>query len=310
MELEFLAWLARRLPADPRLRLGPGDDAAVLRLADGAECVVTSDLVADGVDFHLAEAGPRRVGRKALAVNLSDIAAMAARPTAAIINLLLPRDGALSLAQELYEGLLPLADRFSVSIAGGDTNTWPGKLAISITLIGKPTARGVLRRDGAKPGDRILVTGAFGGSIAGRHFDFEPRVSEALRLHANYELHAGLDCSDGLAIDLWRLTEASGCGALVDLSNIPIATAATALAEQERASGKSTARTALEHALGDGEDFELILAVPPDDATRILRDQPLGVPVTDIGRIVSSRGLTAKHADGSVKPLERSGWVY
>ncbi len=310
MELEFLAWLARRLPPDPRLRLGPGDDAAILRLADGAECVVTSDLVADGVDFHLAEAGPRRVGRKALAVNLSDAAAMACRPTAAIVNLLLPQSGALHIAQELYEGLLPLAERFGVSIAGGDTNTWPGKLAVSITLIAEPTARGALRRDGAKPGDRILVTGAFGGSISGRHFDFEPRVSEAMRLHAGYELHAGLDCSDGLAIDLWRMTQASGCGALVDLPSVPISTAATALAEQERVNGLATARSALEHALGDGEDFELILAVPPEDAARILRDQPLGIPVTDIGRIVASPGLTAKHADGSVKALKRSGWVY
>jgi thiamine-monophosphate kinase len=310
MELEFLAWLARRLPPDPRLRLGPGDDAAVLRLADGAECVVTSDLVADGVDFHLAEAGPRRVGRKALAVNLSDAAAMAARPTAAIINLLLPQHGALQLAQELYEGLLPLAERFGVSIAGGDTNTWPGKLAVSITLIAEPTSRGTLRRDGAKPGDRILVTGAFGGSITGRHFDFEPRVSEALRLHANYELHAGLDCSDGLAIDIWRMTEASRCGAILDLPSIPIATAATALAEHERLASHPKARTALEHALGDGEDFELILAVPPEEAARLLRDQPLGVPVTDIGRISSARGLTAKHADGTVKVLERTGWLY
>lgn len=310
MELEFVAWLARRLPVDPRLRLGPGDDAAVLRLADGAECVLTSDLVADGVDFQLAEAGPRRVGRKALAVNLSDAAAMASRPVTALVSLLLPQSGGLSLAQEIFEGLLPLAERFGVSIAGGDTNSWPGKLAICVTLVAEPTSRGVLRRDGAKPGDRILVTGAFGGSIAGRHLDFEPRVSEALRLHTNYELHAGLDCSDGLALDLWRMTEASGCGALVDLARVPISTAATALAEQERTNRLPGARTALEHALGDGEDFELILAVPPDEAARIVSDQPLGVPVTDIGRIVASRGLTAKHADGTIKTLPPSGWAY
>jgi thiamine-monophosphate kinase len=310
MELEFVAWLARRLPVDPRLRVGPGDDAAVLRLADGAECVLTSDLVADGVDFHLAEAGPRRVGRKALAVNLSDAAAMACRPVTAIVSLLLPQSGGLKLAQELYEGLLPLAERYGVSIAGGDTNVWSGKLAISVTLIAEPTARGALRRDGAQPGDRILVTGAFGGSISGRHLDFEPRVSEAMRLHSNYALHAGLDCSDGLALDLWRMTEASGCGALVDLERVPVSTAATALAEQERVNQLPRQQTALEHALGDGEDFELILAVPPEEAARILADQPLGVPVTDIGRIVSSAGLSARHPDGTIKTLPPRGWQY
>src|SRR5690606_27553639 len=103
---------------------------------------------------------------------------------------------------------------------------------------------------------------------------------------------------------------ASGCGALVDLSQIPIASAATTLAEQERRNGLSTARGALDHALGDGEDFELILAVPSDDAERLLSDQPLGVPVTDIGRIVTARGVTAKHADGTIKPLPRTGWLY
>lgn len=310
MELEFLAWLARRLPVDPRLRLGPGDDAAVLRLADSAECVLTSDLVADGVDFHLAEVGPRRVGRKALAVNLSDAAAMACRPITALVSLLLPQSGGLHLAQEIFEGLLPLAERYGVSIAGGDTNSWPGKLALCITLVAEPTERGALRRSGAQPGDRILVTGSFGGSITGRHLDFEPRVSEAMRLHSNYELHAGLDCSDGLALDLWRMTDASGCGALLDLERIPISTAATALAERERAHQLPAARTALDHALGDGEDFELILAVPPGEAARILSDQPLGVPITDIGRIVSSPGLTAKLADGTIKTLEPSGWKY
>ncbi len=310
MELEFLAWLARRLPGDPRLRLGPGDDAAVLRLADGAECVLTSDLIAEGVDFHLAEAGPRRVGRKALAVNLSDAAAMAARPVTALVTLLLPHDGALTLARELYEGMLPLAERYGVSIAGGDVNTWAGKLAVSITLIAEPTARGVLRRDGAKPGDRILVTGTLGGSISGRHLDFEPRVAEALKLHADYKLHAGMDISDGLSVDLWRLTEASGVGALVDLARVPISTAAVALAEQERLAGAGSARSGLDHALGDGEDFELLLCVPPPEAERILADQPLGVRISDIGRIASAKGVSAKHDDGTVKPLARSGWLY
>src|SRR5688572_9527370 len=108
MEAEFIDWLRRRLPEDSRLRIGPGDDAAVLRLAAGAECVVTVDMISEGVDFDLRSTDPRRIGHKALAVNLSDLAAMAARPFAAVVALALPRHGALELAKELYEGLLPL----------------------------------------------------------------------------------------------------------------------------------------------------------------------------------------------------------
>ncbi len=147
---------------------------------------------------------------------------MAARPVTAIVSLLLPREGAAELARELYEGLLPLANAYGISIAGGDTNTWDGKLVISITALGETTKQGALLRSGAKPGDRILVTGQFGGSILGRHLDVQPRVKESLWLHANYELHAGIDCSDGLAHDLWQICEASGCGAILNLDNVPI----------------------------------------------------------------------------------------
>ncbi len=162
---------------------------------------------------------------------------MAAQPVAAVIALALPRHdvlalGPLGLAQQLYEGLLPLADEFDVAIAGGDTNTWDGPLAISITLFGTPTTKGPLTRSGARPGDRILVTGSFGGSILGRQFDFQPRVREALLLAERYELHAGIDVSDGLSLDLNRLAAASGCGAVMELSRVPISAAAQELTAQ------------------------------------------------------------------------------
>src|SRR5688500_17292385 len=120
MESEFIAWLQQRLPEDPRLRVGPGDDAALLRWSAGAQCVVTVDMISDGVDFDLRATNPARIGYKALAVNLSDLAAMAARPVAAVVALALPRRNALRLAKELYQGLLPLAERYAVAIAGGD----------------------------------------------------------------------------------------------------------------------------------------------------------------------------------------------
>ncbi|MBS0210035.1 MAG: thiamine-monophosphate kinase [Planctomycetes bacterium] len=303
MEAEFLAWLAERVPPHRRVPLGIGDDAALLATPD-ATTVVTVDMLTEGVDFRLAEVDPRRVGRKALAVNLSDLAAMAARPTAVVIAAALPRHGALELAKALYEGMLPLCDEFDVALAGGDTNTWDGGLVISVTAFGSLTPRGPLRRDGAKPGDVILVTGALGGSILGHHFDFQPRIAEALALHERYTLHAGMDISDGLALDLSRLAKASGCGACLDLQAIPSAPAAHQLAAEQ------PGKTALDHALGDGEDFELLLAVPADEAARIVREQSLTVPITAIGRFVEQPGLWQSTPDGKPVPLATTGWQH
>ncbi len=128
MERDFIAWLRERLPPHPLLLLGPGDDAAVLHMKGIDECVITVDLLTDQVDFILSEVDPRRVGRKALAVNLSDMAAMAAEPLAAVIAVALPRQGGRELAVQLYEGILPLAEKYKVAIAGGDTNSWDGPL--------------------------------------------------------------------------------------------------------------------------------------------------------------------------------------
>ncbi|HID78681.1 MAG TPA: thiamine-monophosphate kinase [Planctomycetaceae bacterium] len=285
MEADLIAHLRKRIPPHRLVRLGPGDDAAVLCLADSADCVLTVDMLSDGVDFRIGEVDPRAVGRKALAVNLSDLAAMASRPVAAVVALTLPRRGGMELAVALYEGLLALADQFDVAVAGGDTNSWDGPLVISVTLVGRLTERGPLRRDGARPGDRIVVTGSFGGSILGHHLDFQPRVVEALALHSRYELHAGIDASDGLSMDLAHVCEASGCGAELELEAIPISRDAHRLAQRQPGS------TPLDHALGDGEDFELILAVPPPEADKMLAEQPLDVPLTAIGRFISEPGL-------------------
>jgi thiamine-monophosphate kinase len=305
MEQQFIAWLRDRLPAHPLLRLGPGDDAAVLRMAGIDECVITVDLLTEGVDFLLAEVDPRRVGRKALAVNLSDLAAMAARPLAAVLAVALPRKGGRELAVQLYEGILPLAEKYDLAIAGGDTNSWDGPLVITATLLGQVTAGGPLLRKGAMAGDRIVVSGAFGGSILARQFDFEPRINEALLLNQRYELHAGMDVSDGLAIDLARLVQESGVGAIVQTDCVPIHDDARRLASQ-----RGDGRTPLEHALGDGEDFELLLAVPPDEARRMLAEQPLGVPLTDIGQFTAEPTLGQCEGDGPVRPLAPTGWEH
>lgn len=305
MESELIRHLRRRLPPHPLLKLGLGDDAAVLRMGDTDECVMTVDLLTDQVDFLAAETEPWRIGRKALAVNLSDLAAMASEPLAGVVALALPRDRGLELAIGLYEGLVPLAERYGLAIAGGDTNSWDGPLVVSVTLLGRVASRGALLRSGARPGDWILVTGSFGGSILGHHFDFEPRVTESLLLHRHYDLHAGMDVSDGLSLDLARLAAESGCGALLFPERVPVAKDAHRLAAE-----LSDGSTPLDHALGDGEDFELILAVAPQEAERILADQPLEVPLTRIGQFIEEPGLWQTNAQGERLPLMPRGYQH
>jgi len=305
MESDFIAYLRQRIPDHPLLRVAIGDDAAVLSVPDNGQCVVTVDMLMDRVDFDLAVADPRRAGRKALAVNLSDLAAMASRPLAGVVALALPRSGGMELAVALYDGMIPLAERYGLAIAGGDTNSWDSPLAISVTLLGTVTDRGPLRRNGARPGDRIVVTGSFGGSILGRHFDFEPRVEESLLLAERFDLHAGIDVSDGLSLDLSRLCRESGCGAVLETSAVPISADAYRLAE-ERADGS----TALDHALGDGEDFELVLAVSASEAERMLADQPLSIPLTPIGHFISEPGLWHIDAAGNRRPLAAQGYEH
>jgi len=304
MESEFVRWLRTRLPSSPWLRIGPGDDAAVLQASDAAgEQVVTCDLFCDGVHFRVESDNPRRIGRKALAANLSDLAAMAATPVAGFFAVALPRDRSVC-GEELYEGILPLAEEFSLAIAGGDTNVWDGPLVISITLIGRCASGTSLLRSGARPGDHLLVTGQFGGSLLGHQFDFQPRVREALWLHEHYSLHAGIDCSDGLLLDASRMAEESGCGVVIDLQSVPIADAAVTMANRPDATN-----SAMEHALADGEDFELLLAVPENDAQKIINSQPLDVPLSRIGTFIEKPGLWQATETEPI-PLEPRGFLH
>src|SRR5467141_1297444 len=158
-EFAFIDWLRRRTPADARVLIGPGDDAAALAWPADRVCLFTTDMLLDGSCFRLEEAGPRRVGRKAMAVNLSDIAAMAGIPVAAVVSVGLPRKGGRALAEELYLGLREMADAFDTPIVGGDTNSWDGPLVISVTLLGEATGPGAVRRSGARAGDWLMVTG-------------------------------------------------------------------------------------------------------------------------------------------------------
>ena len=299
-EFDYIRWLRQRTPAHPRVVVGPGDDCAVLQPST-APLLVKTDMLLQDCHFILEQAGPRRVGRKALAVNLSDIAAMGGRPVAAVVSVGLPRQGTRPLAEELYAGMRALADEFAVAIVGGDTNTWDGGLVVSVALLGDAGPQGPILRSGAKPGDWLFVTGPVGGSILGKHLDFMPRVREAAQLQEHAPIHAMIDISDGLAADINHLCEESSCGAVLVAERVPVSAADRQINDN---------RTPLEHALTDGEDFELAFAVAPDDGRRLLAQQPVaGIALSCIGECCAEQGLFL-HEDGKRRGLPAKGYVH
>lgn len=302
-ELDLIRWLRERLGATcPPVSVGIGDDAAILQWQADRNLVITSDMMLEGSCF-LLEHGLRRIGRKALAINLSDLAAMAAEPVAAVVSLALPRSISLAAVQQLYDGMLELAEVFHVAIVGGDTNSWNGPLAISVTAFGQVRPGQAILRRGAQPGDWLFVTGPLGGSITGKHLDFTPRVFEALRLASIVHVHAMIDISDGLARDLHHLCDESQCGAVLYEERIPISPAVYTLQD-----GKSP----LEHALGDGEDFELLFAVSEADGQRLVESQPLrdlGVTLYHIGECRAA-GIYIRDAQGRERELPPLGYTH
>ena len=301
-EFDFVRWVRAHTPPAPGVLVGPGDDCAVLAPFPGP-LVVTTDVLTEGVDFVLAAAGPAAVGYKAMTANLSDLAAMAAGPVAAVVGLVLPRAGdTRAVAEGVFGGLRRAADQFGVAVVGGDTNTWAGGLVVSVTLFGYATPRGPVLRSGAKVGDRVFVTGPLGGSLAadggGRHLTPVPRVAEALALHQLVDLHAMADISDGLAADLGHILDASRCGVELAAAAIPVHPDAVARAAD-------TGRTPLAHALTDGEDFELVFTVSEADAATV-RAGP--VPVSEVGRVIAAGAWLVGPAGR--QPLGRGGWAH
>lgn len=293
MEAEFIAWAKRRVAKLPSPELGIGDDAAIMKwnvpnipATSLPQIVLTTDALGDGSHFKLSEHSPRRIGRKAAAVNLSDIAAMGAKANSLLVSFTLPRSASRDLARELFEGICEMAEHFQVSIAGGDTNCWDGPLNICITAIGEVIGNEVWRRSGAKPGDLAVVTGPVGGSILGKHLDFLPRLDLSEQLGGRGLVHAATDVSDGLALDLHHLGTDSRIGVIVDLEKVPISEAAQELA-------KSTGKTPLQHALGDGEDFELLLAIPPTSVPT-LKSMGLWEKFFVVGEFTQRTGLWSR----------------
>jgi thiamine-monophosphate kinase len=306
-EFELIARLTRSLPGNDAVLTGAGDDCAVLDLGVPEKLLLfKTDAVVEGVHFT-RETPPEKIGRKALARCLSDIAAMAGTPVAALVTLALPRDFDPEFVTRIYTGLNALAETCGVAVCGGETTTNPERLLISIALLGTvPRGRQILR-GGAKPGDAIFVTGELGGSLAGRHLDFEPRLAEARWLAEHFTPHALLDVSDGLAGDLRHILQASGAGAELFKPAIPVSRAAK-LAARENPS----APPAFLAALSDGEDFELLFTAPGRDAVKLLDAWKKKFPklkLSCIGKIIPGEGIIIRDRTTAYK-LNAHGYVH
>lgn len=325
-EDELIATIRRLLSGDaPGVRLGLGDDAALVDLGAGVG-VLTADMMVEDVHFTLASAAPSDLGYKALAVNVSDVAAMGGSPRFALVSLGLTPDVEAPWVVELYGGLRDCAGEHGVAIVGGDTCR-SGSVVISVALTGEVPEGVVVTRSGARPGDRVVVTGSLGAAAGGLLLDRAPptevaaaaaspwgrgllqaaarpvaRVGEGQTL-AQTGATAMMDVSDGLSLDLSRLCAASDVGATVRLGALPVAIGL------EELRGVLPVDP-LQLALGGGEDYELLATLPPEavpEATTKLRER-FGTSLTEIGEIRDGHGLAAEEPDGTTMPLEPSGW--
>lgn len=300
MEHSFLAYLRGRCRKLAQVTVGIGDDAAIIEPATGQQ-IACVDQIIDGVDFLSEKHSLKDIGYKSVAINLSDIAAMGGRPASILVTLSLPSQNSTQIAGEVYEGILEAVSEFNLAIAGGDISTYDGPLAVSVTLLGTVEKDRAFLRSGAQEGDAIMVSGAVGGSIRGRHLRPVPRLDLAQRLRESVKVTAAIDISDGLSLDLDRLCAASGVGAELDTDKIPVHQDAELLSE-------CSGRTPFQHAWSDGEDFELLITMSQQDADS-LTNRELGTPLTQIGNIVGRTGLWQRQ-QGKLKRLSPQGYIH
>ncbi|MCS6860945.1 MAG: thiamine-phosphate kinase [Abditibacteriales bacterium] len=306
--------------AASRVLVGIGDDCAVLQASGDKQLLVTTDALLENVHFRLDFGTARQLGWRTLAVNISDIAAMGGTPTAAVVCVGLTDGLTVEFVDELYAGIAECAERFGVSIVGGDTVKSPTALMLAVTLLGEVEPAHLILRSGAQPGDALLVTGSLGDASAGlalmlhpnherqratfaqliaAHCLPQPRVAEMRAAVATGAVHAAIDLSDGLGGDLRRLAEESRVGAEVIAGALPISAAC-------RAAAAALHRSPLEFAISGGEDYELLMAVAADkkDAVTQAIHQTTGTPVTCIGHITDRTGeLWLREASGRTTAL-------
>jgi thiamine-monophosphate kinase len=323
-EFGFINDLKSRLSSrDPYVILGAGDDAAILRPTPGRETVFTTDMMVVGRHFDLATITPWQLGAKCMAVNLSDCAAMGAEPKAAVVSLGAPKTYPYRDLMAFCDGLIAWGRQFGCSVVGGDT-VGSDQLVVNVAMLGEVEKGRALRRDAARVGDVLLVTGSLGDSGAGlhslmhpgkkaaearpilhsRHLTPVPRYTAGRFLARTGLSHCAIDVSDGLSSEVNHLCSESGVGAEVHAEAIPLSQALSYYAQE-------TGTSALKFALDGGEDYELLFTVPLKDLRTVLRRMPsgTGVTITPIGRIVSrKRGVRLIDAKGRKRPLVPGGF--
>jgi thiamine-monophosphate kinase len=311
-ERALIRRITARLAHRPWVIVGPGDDAAVIEPERGTLDVVTTDALVEGVHFDRRFSPPGAIGHKALAVNLSDLAAMGAAPRAALLSLALPDALAVSDVDGLLDGLLSVADRYRVAIVGGNITRSPGPLVVDVTAIGSVGRRRVLTRAGARPGDEVYVTGRIGAGAAGlqafrdgreepaaqqRYIAPDPRVRAGVLLGRNRAATACIDLSDGLADGLRHLAEASGVGIAIEEAELPVDEAVLRRFTQNR-------EEAVREAVSGGDDYELLFTSRPAQRGRLRGVRRLlgDLPITRIGVVTKERKIVLK-ASGAERPL-------
>ncbi|MFC1586981.1 thiamine-phosphate kinase [Planctomycetota bacterium] len=300
-EFDFIEWIRGQNARQTGIPVGIGDDAAIVDISDHGLLAVTSDTIVQDIDFHVNPGTLFGIGWKALCISLSDIAAMGLPPLAATCTMSVPPEIDRLGMEEIYRGLKTAADRFQCPVIGGDLSAAPkGGLSLTSTVFG--TGNNPVTRDAAAAGDVIAVTGQLGGSLLGKHLNFTPRIAAGLHLNLNYEIHAMIDISDGLSGDLQHICRASGAGGLLIAEKIPVSQAA-----KEHAADTGT--SSLEHALHDGEDFELLFTMAKEEWDKLAVDKSLDVMVTEIGEITSSEDLQIIQ-DGKKRELQPRSFTH
>ncbi len=303
-ERDFADWLAARCRsldgADGTGAIPIGDDMGAIAVGS-SQILVSSDLMLDGVHFDSSKHSFEMIGRKAVACNLSDCAAMAVRPRGVVVSLAMPKSSTIDDAKAIIDGVVGICEEFECALIGGDTTGWKQGLVIDVAVIAEPFP-GIepVRRSGARVGDGIFVTGKLGGSIHGRHMTFTPRVKESQRIAMalGERLHAMMDISDGLGIDLDRMMKASNKGATLERSAV-LSIASAALCDAVSNEDKR-----LVHALSDGEDYELLLSANIDEHDA----RELGL--LRVGMVTDGGGLRLYDGQDIGTPLYPMGWQH